>query len=53
MAGVATMPSAISTASQPTLRGLSRVHRYRPCVSAVEQDDGTCSSVPGLSNRLF
>ena len=41
-----------SAPSANSLRTESCLHRYLPCVSAVEQDDKTCSRVPGLSHRL-
>ena len=43
---------SFSSQSSNSLRTESCLHRYLPCVSAVEQDDRTCSSVPGLSHRL-
>ena len=36
--------------SASSLRTLC-LDRYLPCVSAVEQDDRSCSSVSGLSHR--
>ena len=35
-----------------SLRTESCLHWYLPCVSAIGQDDRTCSRVPGLSHRL-
>ena len=43
---------SFSSQSANSLRTESCLHRYLPCVSAVEQDDRTCSRVPGLSHRL-
>ena len=44
--------SSFSSQSANSLRTESCLNRYLPCVSAVEQDDRTCSRVPGLSHRL-
>ena len=43
---------SFSSQSANSLRTESCLHLYLPCVSAVEQDDRTCSSVSGLSHRL-
>ena len=43
---------SFSSQSANSLRTELCLHRYLPCVSAVEQDDRTCSRVPGLSHKL-
>ena len=43
---------SFSSQSDNTLRTASCLLLYLPCVSDVEQDERTCSSVPDLSHRL-